>query len=202
MSESFPHYLKQEDNALQHIVSLHNFFLNYGKNYVHAVAITFAIALPWMYLNNIFFFFLSAFVFAVKIFFSFKSFKNVSLFVRWYWILLCIILDDEILWIHENEFLKSWIGFRLRFMLCIFFKLLVFIFSFFVNFFLCFVFFAFDVSVFLFCFIVLTMLLFVEFAGRLGVSLSSVQQCMCARFVCHSNYQWQPGEERHNQRWF
>lgn len=69
-----------------HSVPAQFFFLNYGKNYVHAVAITFAIALPWMYLNNIFFFFLSAFVFAVKIFFSFKSFKNVSLFVRWYWI--------------------------------------------------------------------------------------------------------------------
>lgn len=54
MSESFPHYLKQEDDALQHIVSLHK-FLNYGTNDVHAVAITFATVLPWMYLNKFFF---------------------------------------------------------------------------------------------------------------------------------------------------
>lgn len=43
-SESFPYCLKQEGDALQHILSLHK-ILYCGKNGVHAVAIIFAVAL-------------------------------------------------------------------------------------------------------------------------------------------------------------
>lgn len=68
MSESFPHCLKQEDDALQHILSPYK-CLNYGTNGVHTVAITFAIALPQMCLNTFFF--------AKKIFFSVFSVKTV-----------------------------------------------------------------------------------------------------------------------------
>lgn len=47
MSESFPCCLEQEDDALQHVLSLQK-CLNYAKNGVHAVAITFPPALRQM----------------------------------------------------------------------------------------------------------------------------------------------------------